>query len=339
MKPADNYLQKLVQSIIGLVLLVFALLAVIIYLSLRPPHSGQRNVAGENKNEQASPAPETIPVPDTALIPHTKEGQMIRYGRELIANTAMYIGRNGSVGHFTNNMNCQNCHLNAGTKPFGNNYLSVHATYPKYRERSGEIETEAKRVTDCMERSLNGKAVAPESKEMLAILAYLKWVGTSVKIGEKVKTSGLKDLPFMSRAADPAKGRIVYTKQCQSCHGAEGEGKLQPDGKSTYPPLWGAESYNDGAGLYRITFFARYVKYNMPFGAAADNVILTDEDAWDVAAFVNTQTRPHFDNSKDWPDVAKKPVDHPFGPYKNGYSEAQHKYGPYKPIEEARKNK
>jgi thiosulfate dehydrogenase len=34
----------------------------------------------------------------------------------------------------------------------------------------------------------------------------------------------------------------------------------------------------------------------------------------------------------DWPNISKKPIDHPFGPYADVFSEKQHKYGPYKPI-------
>ena len=264
---------------------------------------------------------------------------MIRYGRELIANTAKYIGPQGNVAHLTNGMNCQNCHLEAGTKPFGNNYLSVHATYPKFRDRSGSIETEVKRVSDCMERSLNGKAVEPESKEMLAIVSYMRWVGSGFSIGEKVKGSGFKDLTFLDQAADPQKGKFVYEAKCKSCHMSNGEGQKNDVGMVgfKYPPLWGNSSYNIGAGLYRLSMLAKYAKSNMPFGASHAAPQLSDEEAWNVAAFVNSQPRPKKDLSKDWPDISKKPVDHPFGPYSDGFSEEQHKYGPFKPIEEARK--
>jgi thiosulfate dehydrogenase len=81
-------------------------------------------------------------------IPITAEGELIRYGRNLIANTSQYLGPRGSVAHISNGMNCQNCHLEAGTKPWGNNYGAVASTYPKFRERSGTIETIEKRVND-----------------------------------------------------------------------------------------------------------------------------------------------------------------------------------------------
>jgi thiosulfate dehydrogenase len=68
-----------------------------------------------------------------------------------------------------------------------------------------------------------------------------------------------------------------------------------------------------------------------------ENTQLTDEEAWDVAAFVNSQPRPHMPVPQDWPDKSKKPIDHPFGPYADQFTEEQHKYGPFKPIQEERK--
>ena len=145
----------------------------------------------------------------------------------------------------------------------------------------------------------------------------------------------------MDRAANPEKGKAVYSTACQSCHGQNGEGVLNLDGATySYPPLWGEHSYNDGAGLYRISRFASFVKSNMPFNQAThDQPKLTDEEAWDVAAFVNSQPRPHKDQSADWIDISKKSLDEPFGPYDDGYNETQHKYGPYKGLEKARKAK
>ena len=263
-----------------------------------------------------------------------EEREMVIYGEDLISNTSRYFGPQGSVAPITNGMNCQNCHLSAGKKNWGNNYSAVFSTYPKFRERSGAIETIYKRVSDCFERSLNGTAPDSNSKEYQAIYAYIKWIGTDVKKGEKPVGSGIEKIPFMERAADPVKGKLVYTAQCQSCHGTDGKGQLSLNGVSyEYPPLWGEHSYNNGAGLYRISNLAGYVKNNMPFNQAThSNPKLTTEEAWDVAAYVNSQPRPPKDLSKDWPDISKKPFDHPFGPYTDGFSETQHKYGPYKPI-------
>lgn len=270
-----------------------------------------------------------------------KERQMIMYGEELIAHTAKYLGPKGSILKITNGMNCQNCHLDGGTRPWGNNYGAVYSTYPKLRARSGSVENIYKRVNDCLERSLNGQPLDTNSYEMQSIYAYFKWLGKDVPKGKKPHSAGLPLLPFLNRAADPAKGRIVYINKCQSCHGANGEGQPNPDKLTyAYPPLWGEHSYTDGAGLYRITRFASFVKNNMPFGQASHtDPQLTDEEAWDVAAFVNSQPRPHKDQSRDWPNISKKNIDEPFGPYTDGFTEQQHKYGPYQPIEAARKQK
>jgi thiosulfate dehydrogenase len=277
--------------------------------------------------------------PDLNTIKDVAMKAQIEYGKELISHTSRYLGPKGLVGHNSNGMNCQNCHLDAGTRTFGNNYSAVASTYPKFRARSGAKEDIYKRVNDCFERSLNGKPLDTLSREMQAIKAYIVFLGTNVAKGEKPNGAGFKELPYLDRAADPAKGKLVYDTKCITCHQASGQGQLTADGlEYTYPPLWGKNSFNDGAGLYRISNFAKYVKYNMPLGVVHTSPILTDEEAWDVAAFVNSQDRPHLQVPKDWPDISKKPVDHPFGPYIDSFTEVQHKYGPFKPILVAQKN-
>ena len=273
----------------------------------------------------------TAPDPESLSDPILKE--QVLYGKELIQHTARYLGPKGSVAQISNGLNCQNCHLDAGTRVFGNNYGSVASTYPKFRARSGGMENIYKRVNDCFERSLNGQALDTNGREMQAIYAYIKFLGSEVEAGKKAAGSGLKELAWLDRAADPSKGKTVYSAKCQSCHQADGGGTLNPEGNEyTYPPLWGKNSYNDAAGLYRLSNFARYVHANMPLGATHENALLTAEEAWDLAAFVNSQARPHKNTPNDWPDIAKKPVDHPFGPYADAFTETQHKFGPFKPI-------
>ncbi len=284
------------------------------------------------------PPPDIWTAPDPASIPDDEEGKLIRYGRELIAHTADYLGPNGKVMPISNGMNCQNCHLDAGTKPFGNNYSAVASTYPKFRARSGTIESIEKRVNDCFERSLNGKPLAEDSHEMRSIVAYIKWLGQDVPKGETPIGAGLVELAYMDTPADPVKGKLLYEQKCTVCHGTDGEGIKNPGASEyTYPPLWGEHSYNTGAGLYRLSRFAGYIKANMPLGATYLEPQLTDEEAWHIAAYVNSMPRPGKDISKDWPDISQKPIDHPFGPFADGFSEQQHKYGPFKPIIEQRK--
>lgn len=264
---------------------------------------------------------------------------LVIYGEELIANTSRYLGPRGTVKAVTNGMNCQNCHLDAGTKPWGNNYGAVQSTYPKFRDRSGTVETVYKRISDCMERSLNGTALDSKSREMQAMMAYIRWIGTGVATGVTPIGTGIIPPKYLDRAASPEHGLQVYAAKCQSCHGSDGQGQANPDGMSyIYPPLWGAHSYNTGAGLYRLSRLAGYIRDNMPFNLSShDSPALTDAECWDVAAYINSQPRPQKDLSKDWPDISRKPVDHPFGPYTDGFTEAQHKYGPFPPIIAARK--
>ncbi|MBK7761836.1 MAG: c-type cytochrome [Bacteroidetes bacterium] len=268
---------------------------------------------------------------DNILDKNQKE--LASYGKELIMHTAKYLGPKGSVLKMSNGLNCQNCHLQAGTAVFGNNFGSVASMYPKFRARSGSIENIHKRINDCFERSLDGNSLDTNSKEMRAIATYINYIGGNVKKGEKAVGSGFKDMDFLNRAADPKKGLSVYQLKCQSCHQANGEGLLNADQTEyVYPALWGNHSFNDGAGLYRITNFAKYVKYNMPQGVTHKSPMLADEEVWDVASYVLSQKRPHKQTPNDWPDISKKPIDHPFGPYSDSISERQHKYGPFQPI-------
>jgi thiosulfate dehydrogenase len=292
---------------------------------------------GHSKDKPASALVPEWPweAPDTASIPITAEGSLIRYGRSLIANTARYLGPRGIVQAISNGMNCQNCHLDAGTRPWGNNYSAVATTYPRYRERSGSMESVEKRVNDCLQRSLNGKPLDSNSQELKAMVAYIKWVGSNVPVKTKPLGVGISSLPYLDRAADSTLGKMVYAQYCQRCHGDKGEGEVDTITRIgyRYPPLWGANSYNTGAGIYRLSRLAGYVRDNMPYGEAYHHKpVLSDEEAWDVAAFVNTQSRPLKHFPADWPSIGTKPVDHPFGPFSDGFTEQQHKYGPFSPI-------
>ncbi|QNK61503.1 c-type cytochrome [Pedobacter sp. PAMC26386] len=273
--------------------------------------------------------------PDESTIPTGEAGEKIRYGKELIVNTAKYFGPNGSIAVISNGMNCQNCHLQAGTKMFANNYAVFFTSYPKKSNRSGQVVPASNRIAECFERSLAGKAPDASGKEVQAMLTYLKWVGSEVKKGEKVFGTAFERIKYMDRPADPQRGKILYAAKCVSCHGKHGEGVLSVDRKTyTYPPLWGDHSYNDAAGMYRLINFAGFVKNNMPLGATYKDPQLSDEESWDLAAFVNSQPRRHKDQKEDYPDLTKKPVDAPYGPYSDQFTEIQHKYGPFKPIAE-----
>lgn len=266
-------------------------------------------------------------------IPRGSAGDMIRYGKLLITHTSIYFGPRGTIAHLSNGMNCQNCHLAAGTRLFANNFAGFTSSYPKLSGRNGKVETASERISECFERSLSGTAPDTSKREIKSILAYMKWIGRDVKKGQHLFGGGTEKLSFMNGPADPVKGKAVFMIKCQNCHGRNGEGSLTQDGKSyIYPPLWGEHSYNDGAGMYRVINLAGFVKNNMPFGASYQTPQLTDQEAWNVAAFINSQPRPHRDQHNDWKDLKLKPIDFPFGPYADAFSERQHKYGPFNPI-------
>lgn len=272
--------------------------------------------------------------PDWDLLLLNPQQNLLCYGRDLIVHTTDYFGERGLVRpNSINDLNCQNCHLEAGRKPFGNNYSGVAANYPKLRGRSGKMETTAFRVNDCIQRSLNGTPLDTNSREMRAMVAYIEWLGSNVPDKTTPKGVGLTELPFLNRPAYPAQGAVVYANQCARCHGADGQGTSIPDSPRFYPPLWGSKSYAESAGLFRLSRLAGYVKANMPFGVSYLSPQLSDEEAWDVAAFINSQPRPpHRFLAEDWPNIAKKTFDHPFGPYADPFPEIQHKYGPFQPI-------
>jgi thiosulfate dehydrogenase len=283
-------------------------------------------------------------VPDTSRIPNSPFGVMVKYGRELMLNTAYYIGPDGINGKYLGNkMNCTNCHQDAGTKPFSFNLIQSHDNYPQYRAREGKVLSLAERVNNCITRPHNGKPLPLDSKEMIAFLSYLKWINeqtidTTKFLGAKNLTVELPD-----RAANPKTGALLYHKHCNRCHGANGEGQMNAERTTyTYPPLWGATSYQPGSSMHRVIKQAQWLKANMPHDLAKWNKpILTDEEALDIAAFVNDDrihSRPNPKNM-DYPNPNEKAIDYGHGPFADGFTEEQHKFGPFKPIIEDWKSK
>jgi thiosulfate dehydrogenase len=283
--------------------------------------------------------------PPVSAIPNDSTGAEIKYGRELFTRTAYYLGPEGTVGQYLGNrMNCQNCHPNAGTTPFGGSLITVHARYPQYRERDNNIITLGDRINQCIKRPHNGKPLPIESRENRAMQLYIAWLGQGQAIGKNIPGDSLERLPLLDRAADPDKGRAVYVKHCETCHGKNGEGVPSEDGKEMiYPPLWGPGSFTIGSSMNRVRMAAAFIKNNMPFGTATwQKPVLTLEEAYDVAAFINDDRinpRPPVDTSKDYPNLAEKPVDCGYGPYDDPFSVEQHKFGPWQPIIDYKKKK
>src|SRR5262245_869251 len=239
-----------------------------------------------------------------------------------------------------NNLACGNCHLQAGTKKFGIPLFGLFGVFPRYSARLGAEMTIQDRLNACMTRSMNGRALPADAPEMQALVAYIKFLSTGVAPGQLLPGMGTGNMPELDRAADPARGEALYANACVPCHGPNGAGMRRslPTTDLGYmmPPLWGNDSFNDGAGMARLITAANFLHFNMPHGVDYLNPQLSPEQSWDIAAYVISQPRPHKAGlDKDFPDLLEKPVDAPYGPYADGFSEQQHKYGPFAPIRAA----
>lgn len=286
---------------------------------------------------QEKPADADWVVPDVASLPDDKYGRLVREGKSLVEHTYRHIGpRAADPGkrYAGNNLACASCHVDAGTKKFGNPFVGTFADYPQYRPREHDIQTIEERVNGCMERSMNGRALPVDSREMKAIVTYLKFLSSGVPVGKEVAGRGMPRIELIGRAADPAKGRAVYEQACVACHGADGQGLADAaTGGYAFPPLWGPDSYNDGAGMARVIMAARFIRYNMPKGVTHDKPALTAEQAFDVAAYINGQERPRKANlDADFPARTNKPVDAAFPPFLPGATAEQHRLGPFAPL-------
>ncbi|MBL8588493.1 MAG: c-type cytochrome [Methylobacteriaceae bacterium] len=279
-------------------------------------------------------------IPAIEALPDSPDSRLIRHGHALVTETFAHIGPEvpDPAKRFAgNNLSCQSCHLNGGSQAFAMPYLGVWGSFPQYRARENEVSTIEERVNGCMERSMNGRPLPLDSPQMKAMLAYFRFMSTGVPVGGQLIGAGTTPIREPDRAADPQRGAKVYEEQCAVCHGADGlgvrNGKVGDAKGYQFPPLWGPDSYNTGAGMSRLLTAAAFVRANMPFGVTHKEATLSDDDAYDVAAYVNAQPRPvKPDLDKDFPDRSRKPVDAAFPPYVQGFSAEQHRLGPFNPI-------
>jgi thiosulfate dehydrogenase len=192
-----------------------------------------------------------------------------------------------------------------------------------------------------MERSMNGRTLPVDGPEMKAMLTYIRFISATEPVGEPLDGRGAPTLPLPERAADPVHGQSVFAQNCAVCHGADGQGQRldpaearQAGRRYRFPPLWGSDSFNDGAGMARTISMAQFVHANMPFGTTFDAPALSQDDAFDVAAFVESHPRPHRDGLEaDFPDRSRKPVDAAYPPYVGPFTPEQHRLGPWQPIQ------
>ena len=266
------------------------------------------------------------------LNPATNE--QVAWGRKLITETADHLGPNSETPFAGNNLNCTSCHLDGGGKPFAAPFVTVPSQFPQFRGRENKEGTIEERINGCMQRSMNGKPLPVESDEMAAMVAYMEWLSYDKPRGEKVKGNKFLSITYPDRAVDLKHGKDVYVQHCQLCHKEDGQGERKPGSNGyTYPPLWGPDSYNHGAGMHRVLTAAQFIKGNMPLGTTADEPLLSDEEAFDVAGYINSFDRPIKANAEaDFPDRTLKPMSTPYGPWSDDFSPEQHKYGPYAEI-------
>jgi thiosulfate dehydrogenase len=232
---------------------------------------------------------------DVTNLPASPENDIIRNGHSLIVDTATRIGKSASdpqKRYAGNDLACKNCHLDAGLRPFAAPFVSTFATFPMLVD--DQVITLKERINGCMRRSMNGKNLPEDGPEMEALIAYIKFLGHGTPEGVRIAGMGLLPLPNPPLAADGGRGEKVYADLCASCHKEDGQGERNtlPQLGYSIPPLWGDDSFNAGAGMAKLAYAAAYIRANMPFGIRYLDPVLSEQQAWDVAAFMISKPRP-----------------------------------------------
>lgn len=207
---------------------------------------------------------------------------LARYGRAIL---------NDTPGHMKNfvraDMSCSACHLQNGTKARGGSLVGVYARFPQYSQRAHRVIALQDRIAECFLYSMNGRVPPYQSKEMIAIVAYLATLSRGTPVGTPQQAADGFDKFSPPSPPDAHRGAPLYAQKCSACHQANGGGI-----SGTFPPLWGPRSFNDGAGMHRIATMASFVRHNMPLGSPNT---LTAQQAYDISAFVLSHNRPAFD--------------------------------------------
>src|SRR5438477_808406 len=235
----------------------------------------------------AAHAVEPVPLapPPTSALPAGPLGDAISYGQSLITNTRALAG-----AYVGNGLVCSSCHLDAGRVAYAAPLAGLWGVFPEYRSRRGSVESMSERINDCFLRSMNGKALPNDSREMIGLLAYIAWLSTGVPTGAEVQGRGFKEFAAPSPPSS-TRGEALYATKCAACHGADGQGLRGAGNAYAFPPLWGPQSFNVGAGMARVSVAAGFVQVKMPLGNAGT---LSDQEAYDIAAYFTAKPRPDF---------------------------------------------
>ena len=233
----------------------------------------------------AVPGATEIPAPSArAGIPAGPKGELIAYGRDLLTQTPKYAG-----SYITARMSCAACHPRAGTQAHAGSLVGAYAMFPQWNRRAHRFIALQDRIAECFLYSMNGHPPAYYSREMVAITAYIAWLSRGAPTGTGI--AGQEPVAVHpAQPPDADRGKNVYAARCVSCHGPSGNGL-----GLTYPPLWGPQSFNDKAGMSRMDRIVPFVKAAMPQNSPGS---LTDQEAADVAAFILSHPRPHFDRNR-----------------------------------------
>jgi thiosulfate dehydrogenase len=277
--------------------------------------------------------------PHNVVNPRVPSNATEQYGYRLIAQTTEVLGpdvADPNMRYMSSRLNCASCHIGGGLEPGNLSLTTSVMRYPRTSPRSGAKETMEQRINGCMMRSMNGRMLAENSPEMIAMVAYMQFLAKQDAAMDTTfrKAHDPAPLKTPNRAANLQAGQRVYEKRCGACHGDDGAGlQASPDPIHGYvfPPLWGPNSFNDGAGMHRVLTAARFIKAKMPLGKPD----LSDDEAFDVAAYMNSKPRPEMAGlDRDYPDRTKKPVDTSYGPWADHFTPEQHHFGPFPPIED-----
>lgn len=228
-------------------------------------------------------APPRFAPPDARKIPDTEMGAVIRAGEQIFLRTG--LNAKAFVG---NSLNCVNCHLDAGRLAGSAPMWGAYPLYPAYRAKTRHVDSFAERLRGCFIYSMNGKAPPEGSDVLVALEAYSYWMATGAPVGAKLPGSGYKKLVKPPQVPDFSRGQAVYESKCALCHGADGQGQRSGE-MQVFPPLWGPQSFNWGAGMHQVDNATAFIKANMPLGQGGT---LSDQEAWDVATFMNSHERP-----------------------------------------------
>ncbi|MGA9865654.1 MAG: c-type cytochrome [Acetobacteraceae bacterium] len=227
-------------------------------------------------------APPFAPPAETA-IPKGPLGQAILQGERIFRDTAKAAPE--FVG---NDLTCANCHIDAGRLANASPLWAAWVAFPAYRSKNLHVNTFAERLQGCFQYSMNGKQPPLGDSTLVALESYAAWLATGAPTGADMAGRGYPRLPKPAAAPDFARGKQVFDQHCALCHGATGAGQ-SAGGTVVFPAVWGPRSYNWGAGMTSIATAAGFVKANMPLGLGGS---LTDQQAWDVALFIDSQERP-----------------------------------------------